>query len=49
MFASLVMLSMKYRTVHAATVQAVTLGTLLTTLTISGQRGFDTAVKQSTQ
>ena len=43
MFASLVMLSMKYNTVHAATVQAFTIGTLLTTLPMAGQHGFDMA------
>lgn len=43
MFASLVMLSMKYDMVHAATVQAFNIGTLLTTLPITGQHGFDMA------
>jgi len=37
------MLSMKYDMVHAATVQAFTIGTLLTTLPITGQHGFDMA------
>ena len=43
MFASLVMLSMKYSIVHTATVQAFIIGILLTTLPIIGQHGFDMA------
>ena len=41
--ASLVMLSMKYKMVHAATVQAFSIGSLLTTLPIIRQHGFDMA------
>ena len=36
MYACLVMLSMKYSMIHAATVQAFTIGTLLTTLYTAG-------------
>jgi len=49
MFASLVMLSMKYKMVHAATVQAFSIGSLMTTLPVSRQHGFDMAFTVSSK
>ena len=48
MSASLVMLSMKHKTIHAATVQAFSIGSQLTTLPVNGQNGFDMAFNAAT-